>query len=275
MPCRGRAVITQKALGASRITERMVTRNLVIVRAGDSSLHPGWGRHEQSSPWDLYVSYFGERATCPYDGDDVVAFKGPKLAGVANYLSIRPNLLPEYDYIYLPDDDLETTAADISRLFDLMESCSLSLGQPSLSYDSFVSRNITLHNPNVLVRYTNWVESMAPCFSTDALALCQHTFTCNRTGWGQEILWCNMLAGTNIGIVDAVQVRHTRPFGGPNLSHAEHAGTSALCELAALLVKEKVRQPILRLNGIVTPDGRTLQGAEFNADDLQWLTAPW
>src|SRR5664279_707363 len=34
-------------------------RYLVIVRAGDRSLHPGWTQSPATRNWDLLVSYFG------------------------------------------------------------------------------------------------------------------------------------------------------------------------------------------------------------------------
>ena len=51
----------------------MGRRNLVVVRAGDSSLHPGWLAGPGERNFDLVVSYFG---------DDPAKFKAPDVARV-------------------------------------------------------------------------------------------------------------------------------------------------------------------------------------------------
>ena len=53
-------------------------RNLVIVRAGDSSLHPRWLAGANRN-WDLLVNYFGDDPLL-HRRDDVIRLdsKGPK-----------------------------------------------------------------------------------------------------------------------------------------------------------------------------------------------------
>lgn len=82
-------------------------RNLVIVRAGDSSLHPTWLPPSGQRSWDLVVNYFGDdphRHRAPdlqrIDG------KGPKWRGLHRLFTAHPQLLERYEYIWLPDDDL-------------------------------------------------------------------------------------------------------------------------------------------------------------------------
>ena len=54
-------------------------KNLVIVRAGDSSLHEEWLQGEGERNWDLIVNYFGDDPQ-RYRKDDVqrIDSKGPK-----------------------------------------------------------------------------------------------------------------------------------------------------------------------------------------------------
>src|SRR2546421_13104875 len=58
----------------------MTRPNLVIVRAGDHSLHPRWfdGKGDDRQ-WDLMVSYFGDNPVKHRDGDwPRMDIKGPK-----------------------------------------------------------------------------------------------------------------------------------------------------------------------------------------------------
>ena len=54
-------------------------RNLVIVRAGDASLHEQWLAGDGERNWDLIVNYFGDDPA-RYRNEDVrrIDSKGPK-----------------------------------------------------------------------------------------------------------------------------------------------------------------------------------------------------
>ena len=227
--------------------------NLVIVRAGSHSLHRKWVLPASSErSWDLWVSSY-EPGVLRDDAADFVSFEqGSKLTGVHALLQSNQHIFDRYNHVFLPDDDLEMTSDAITSLFTFAHEYRLALSQPSLSLESYVSREITLTNKTTLVRYTNWVESMAPCFSSSALRQCHGTFPLTLTGWGQEVLWCAALTSHRVGIVDAVQATHTRPFGGPNYAHAQQLGTNALCEMVAMFERHHLRQPLLRLSGVVT-----------------------
>ena len=86
-------------------------RNLVVVRAGDTSLHPGWGAGEAGCGFDLFVSYFGDdpaayRAPCENRCDQ----KGGKWDGIHALFAKRPDLLQLYDYVWSPTMTSKPTA---------------------------------------------------------------------------------------------------------------------------------------------------------------------
>jgi hypothetical protein len=83
----------------------MSRRNLVVVRAGDSSLYPHWLAGDGDRNWNLAVSYFGDDPDL-FKTDDATRIdrKGPKWQGL--HVSKRPEFLTNYDYNLLPDDDL-------------------------------------------------------------------------------------------------------------------------------------------------------------------------
>lgn len=246
-------------------------RNLVILRAGDASLHPGWlNVPGEERNWDLIVSYFGDDPE-KYRGGDWLRIdgKGPKLRGLYDLICSHEQLVRSYDYIWLPEDDLECSCRDINRLFDICRQKQLKLVQPSLSHDSYFSHAITLHSPYFRLRYTTFVEVMAPCMSNHTLWKLLPSMNENISGWGVDDLWSVILAedASAMAILDEVQIRHTRPVGGGQLYEPLKAiGKSAWDEWRELHKSYGiVRQPhwmrgAIRISGRRIEDGIWLLG---------------
>jgi hypothetical protein len=164
-------------------------KNLVIVRAGDSSLHEEWLQAEGERNWDLIVNYFGDDPQ-RYRKDDVqrIDSKGPKWPALHDLVQKLGDDAFGYDYVWLPDDDLRTTKDGINSLFDIAAKHRLTLSQPALTRDSHLGHLITLRNRSFHLCFTNFVEIMAPCFSQDFLKQALPSFNENLSGWGLDIL---------------------------------------------------------------------------------------
>lgn len=193
------------------------SRNLVIVRAGDESLHESWTSAERRD-FDLFVSYFGDRPGRYAHGCDFYEQrKGPKWPCLGALLREQPALLDEYDCVWFPDDDLAADTATIDRMFAFFRACGISLAQPALTRDSYCTWRTLRQQSSCLLRYTRFVEIMAPLFSREALQLCAPTFTESESGWGLDWLWPQLCETAGLGrmaVIDATPVRHTRPCGG-------------------------------------------------------------
>lgn len=192
-------------------------RNLVILRAGDASLHRGWIA-EPNRDFDLFISYYGKQPGLhSTDAEYYEHRAGPKWSCLGDLLDAHPELLRDYDAFWFPDDDLSATTDVINRMFALFHGFSLSLAQPALTRDSFRSWDQLLERPEYVLRHVAFVEVMAPIFEKSALRACLPTFTMSRSGWGLDWVWPK-LAGRgrpdSIAIIDATPVRHTRPLGG-------------------------------------------------------------
>ncbi len=192
-------------------------RNLVVLRAGDQSLHPLWletmGGVERN--WDLCLSYYGDhpelwRGQAEY----LIPQKGSKFGGLAALIGSQ-EFLWEYEYIWFPDDDLLIAGADINRLFALARRFGLSLAQPSLAPGCFVNHRITEQQPRSLLRFTSFVEIMAPLFAREALAVVAPSFGFNQSGYGLDHLWPALLGSksSRVAVLDAIAMVHTRPMG--------------------------------------------------------------
>jgi len=201
--------------------------NLVLLRAGDTSIHARWlNAPGEERTWDLIVSYFGDDPDLFREGDWLrIDTKGTKLPGLYEFIRAHEALVRRYEYILLPDEDLDWTCQGINRVFEVCREQRLQLAQPSLTHDSYITFPITLHNPLFRIRFTTFVEQMAPCFSADALWQVLPVMNENLSGWGVDFVWAAMLAGRggSIAIIDEVQVRHTRPIGGGGLYKAVKA----------------------------------------------------
>jgi len=220
----------------------MKRQNLVIVRAGDSSLHPEWleGAGAEARNWDIIVNYFGNDPDKYRNGDVMrIDSKGPKWPALYELIRSHTELVSGYERVWLPDDDLRCACGDVNRLFEIFEREKLELAQPSLRPESYVSHMVTLHNPRFYLRYTNFIEVMAPLFTRDSLEKLLPTFNDSMSGWGLDYAWAQLLgpAGAQVAIIDDVQVLHTRPVGAANYGALKAKGISAWDENDAALRK--------------------------------------
>lgn len=215
-----RLMPTVDSVAREASSSRSRRRNLVVLRAGDESLHRQW-IDSATRDFDLFISYYGRRdGQHRADADFYEARPGPKWPGIAALLEERPELVEQYDAFWFPDDDLAIDAAQIDRLFAFVCAYRLCLAQPALTKDSYFTWDTLLQDPNCHLRYTRFVEVMAPVFSRDALRACRHTFAQSTSGWGLDWVWPTLCARAELGriaIVDATPVHHTRPVGGGSL----------------------------------------------------------
>ena len=229
-------------------------RNLVIVRAGDGSLHPDWLAGSDARNWDLVVSYFGNDPE-RYRIDDVVRIdsKGPKWIPLQALIMDHPEYLERYDYIWLPDDDLQMSKQDMNRFFDICRDHGLELAQPSLTTDSPMNHPLLINNSASKLRFTNFVEVMAPCFSAAFLRRALPTFSGTQSGWGIDWLWPRLVENpdTGIAVVDDVVIRHTRPLGGPNYDAMRAKGQSPLDELLRFQKAEGIQKVRIEVHRVL------------------------
>lgn len=190
-------------------------RSLVLARVGRNSLHRCWIDQGKPRDWDLYLCPFQDIAA-QADVDCVVGgvIPGPKWTGLGQLLSTWDGWR-EYDYIWLPDDDIFASQNTISEFFKAARSLQFQLCAPALHVGSHYAHYITMRNHSFFARRVGFVEIMVPCFSREALELLLPTFELSTTGWGWGLdsLWPKRLGYKDIGIVDGVSVLHTRPVG--------------------------------------------------------------
>lgn len=213
-------------------------RNLLIVRAGDKSLHPGWLAAEgDARSWDLHISYFGPHER-PFGelppGVTLSREVGGKYSGLNDCLAAHPQFLEDYDYIGLPDDDLQIAEGSWSGAFATMTRAGAAVGQPALDHRSFYGHPVTLKARKFLYREVDFVEVMMPIFRTDFLKRVIPEFLVTQSSWGLDFVYSDMAlkAGEHMVIDDRNTILHTRQIG-KGVLYAD--GSSPEKELRALL----------------------------------------
>jgi len=126
--------------------------------------------------------------------------------------------LEHYDYAIFPDDDLEYCADFAPRFLDVIEAHDVALAQPALTPDSYHTYDLCIRREDAIVRFTNFVEIMIPCFRRDCLRRLRGTLAAaiSPMGYGFDLHWpyaCSE-AGFKMAIVDETPVSHrVRPTG--------------------------------------------------------------
>ena len=116
----------------------------------------------------------------------------------------------KYDYFWFPDDDVQIDIGAVHSLFLRASIYKARLCQPSMAWNSSnIGWPVTKHVPMSMFRHTNFVEVLAPCFSREALKICLPHFDANYASWGLDFVWAKLLGYLGMGVIDAIQMRHT------------------------------------------------------------------
>jgi len=182
---------------------------LTFVRAGAASLHGRLIAEDPSRNWDCCVSWYvpaADSAGAEYSsegGDN-------KLEGFLEFWRRRSSPW-RYRYVLLLDDDIYFRPGDISRLFELCERDQVYLAQPGLRWFTHTTLNVCVRNPVCELRRVSFVEVMAPCFASSALADLMPTFGMTKSTWGTDWAWGCLSEGKHaLYVVDAIGIEHTR-----------------------------------------------------------------
>ena len=195
---------------------RRQRRNLVVLRADERSLHTQWARNiaDEDRSWDFCISFFGNPDNA---GQDPVAEYQVLQAANHKYHAIYDLFHASspfwgYERFAFPDDDLMMSWKDINEMFAICSRYDLLLAQPAVT--GYITHPIVRPNPSNILRFTSFVEPLAPWFSREALRLCAPTFPGTLSGYGLDHIWPKLLGEpqNRIAIVDKINFEHTRPI---------------------------------------------------------------
>ncbi|MET0545691.1 MAG: hypothetical protein ABWZ40_05210 [Caulobacterales bacterium] len=247
--------------------ERADRRFLVLSRAGDKSLHKTWiADSSVERNWDLQLNAYGKDESRVQDGDlPTVIDRGTKFDSIARHFRNNPDLLERYDYIAIPDDDLLLSPQAFNRVFEIATEYDLSVAQPSLSLNSYLSHPIVMNVPGFKLRYSNFVEGMACCFKSSYLKRLLPLLENYSTGWGVDLVWTMTMEHPEFrsAVIDEVQVTHTRPMHtGPLYAQLRREKRSPKDDVKKLASNFRNAPRAMFVYGGVLADGREVDGAE-------------
>lgn len=208
---------------------------LIISPAGKNSLFKTWVKDIPNFDLVLLVYENDESLAKEYIKHTPYVFmgEGEKFHLIKSFIQDNLNFLSQYEYIWLPDDDVSIPTEDINRLFILSDQYQLSISQPSMN--GYVSHEITKPISDSILRYTNFVEVLAPLFNLESLLKVYETFDLNYSSWGFDYLWPHLLGypKDKIAIIDNIIMTHTKPVG-QNYSRFPRAPWEEMNELLHL-----------------------------------------
>jgi hypothetical protein len=192
-----------------------MNKYLIISPIGDESLHHEWVKEKTN--FDLVLLYYGNDESIaelnlhytPY----VYMAKGEKYHLLKSFIESNIEFISNYTHIWIPDNDVSISTENINKLFETADQLKLSICQPSM--EGYISHEITKPVSNSVLRYTNFVEVLAPLFNLESLLKVYKTFDLNYSGWGYDYLWPYLLnyPKDKIAIIDEITMTHTKPIG--------------------------------------------------------------
>ena len=212
---RYQASTEMRCLRDGRPTQRKFA---VYLQCGSGSVHRQWLKGEVR-PWDLVVNHYDDthvgRIPCDIEFQQVGAHPGTKFTSFLTLLTLWPDLVRQYDYIMLLDDDILMSERDVTLLFETATKYSLDLAQASLTVDSYYAHPVCKHRAAAHPRYVNAVEIMMPILSRRAVEVGGHVFAQTVSGWGLDLVLGKLVAEQLNGraaIIDSIAARHTKPI---------------------------------------------------------------
>ncbi len=203
---------------------------LVVSTIGVNSLHQSYCKEGRN--FDVMLIAYESEAFEKFknDADLVVYKKGQKFELIHHYLTQKEL---KYKYYLLLDDDMLMTTEEINTFFLINEANQLRISHPSVI--GYNHHKIMSPHVDYTLRFTDWIELQAVCFSRSKLNEMIDTFVETKHGWGLPELWWHKSItpwGEDFklfAIVDEIKAIHTRDYGNTYQTDvAEREGVALL-----------------------------------------------
>ncbi|WP_114748979.1 DUF707 domain-containing protein [Pleomorphovibrio marinus] len=189
--------------------------NLLITTIGRKGVENLKLWYSSSKKYDIIILIYDGKDN-PYYNINSNYYKlieGFKYPLIYNLFKENKELLINYDYFFLPDEDVKITSNEINKIFKFVKKMNISLCQPSLHIENAIM-GISINYPQTKYRIVTGIDVMCPIFSNNALKKCLNTFKLSNSGWGLGEVWGKILKrnGCKIAIFDLVVAHHTKPM---------------------------------------------------------------
>lgn len=192
---------------------------MVFTSAGDhTNFHELWSHPYVKSDYDIFVVYYGNNhhqyEKYKKNVQWIDKHKGSKFQNFFWFYQNHPEILDQYDYFFILDDDILFWSLDINQMFSIAREYELSICQPSFLPESVLSHKITLQNDATFLRYTNFVEVNTPLFNKEALINAMKVMDDRLIEYGVDYLyiWANgMYKKNKYAVIDMVSCINPTP----------------------------------------------------------------
>ena len=226
----------------SSIQKSIQQKSIVVISWDGISTPLSYILKDTTPDFDLLIfDYSGQDHQSQLDGLQPAYYlsqktecKGDILQGVYTYLI--QNNISDFKYIGLLDDDIFISISDLNKLLFIAEMEQLDVFQASLSHDSYYHHRQFIQKAGSVYLPTNWVEIMAPFYSSAVFFEAGKDFNRSISGTGIDVYLIPtvqvLLQKTKTAVVHAVQMKHCRPIRTDNRIFRN--GKDNLTEIAEL-----------------------------------------
>jgi hypothetical protein len=191
----------------------------LFTSAGDKNALRLWLAGDTPRRWDLVAAYYGEddNEFATISGLCFYAFrsKGSKFQNLKELVTEHPRFFDRYSYVWVCDDDILMSPAQIDEAFEITETFGFWVAQPADRLESRKSHPITCFAGRSWdYRIVNFVEVRMPIFRRDKLIEFLAVYDGNLVGAGIDYWFANFLKADEFGrfaIIDKVQVINPQP----------------------------------------------------------------
>lgn len=192
-------------------------KHLMILRCGTKSIHKSW-IHLIQKIMDIAFVYYDNADFSQDNPTYTYKVEGTKLSGVHDFIINNPDIINQYDFFWLFEDDLYISYQSARKIVNFINKFQPVLSAPSLTLESFFTHPITLQQQTLLLRGTDFIECMAPIMSRKFL---KNTLAQLKEFplWGIERYWQHLLWEMQeiAFIYDQWPIIHTRALGTGSL----------------------------------------------------------
>mgnify|MGYP001348993591 CR=1 FL=1 len=166
--------------------------------------------------FDFWVTYYGQgEMRYKNMADYYCVRKGSKWQNLYDVFKRWPEIIRQYESIFVTDDDIIISTEQINRLFEIRKQFDLWLCQPAFDLRGKISHPITEIKPQYFMRYTNFVENTCPLFRTDKLEQFMEVYDPSLCAggvdyWYMDVLKQNPFSSRRVSVIDAI--RCINPF---------------------------------------------------------------
>lgn len=170
-------------------------RDALFVSAGDNhrlndDLHRGWG-------FDIVIAWYGSDPRVGRSLEEMAdvffAARGGKFQNLWNLWRSGEFPVQRYESIFVVDDDLDLSGAQISNLFQRRREFDALIMSPAHVPWGAISYPALLYRPTCDRHFTNFIEVNTPLFEVQALLRFLREFDGSLSGWGIDHWYMNVI----------------------------------------------------------------------------------